>query len=128
MSPPAQTIRVSDGLPECTAQQTPNVCRVSGGPPPSDMTIPPGEMRVVEYRLRSGVTGQVFATAGSINNENVTAAVQLHMGVSATGIPLSPATLVLPYYAQFVDSNLVADYLQLLGLGYSLATAPVNQV
>lgn len=127
MSPQTQTIRVSDGLPECTAEQSPSVCRVSGGPPPADMTIPSGEMRVVEYRLRSGITGQVYATAGTIDSENVTAAVQLHMGVSATGIPLSPATLVLPHYAQFIEPALVADYLQLLGLGYSLATAPVNQ-
>ncbi|HYR28674.1 MAG TPA: carboxypeptidase-like regulatory domain-containing protein, partial [Thermoanaerobaculia bacterium] len=127
MSPQTQTIRVTDGLPTCTDGQFPNVCRVSGGPPPADMTIPAGEMKVIEYRLRAGETGQIYATAGTINDENITAAVQLHMGVSASGIPLSPATLVLPYYAQFIDQGFVGDYLQLLGLGYSLATAPLNQ-
>ena len=128
MSPQTQTIRVTDGLPQCSPDQTPNVCRVAGGPPPSDLTIPSGEMRVVEYRLRAGETGQIYATAGSVEGDVITAAVQLHMGVSATGIPLSPATLVLPFYAQFVDADLVAANLELLGLGYSLATAPVNQV
>jgi Bacterial Ig-like domain/F5/8 type C domain len=127
MSPQTQTIRVADALPQCGAELTVNVCRVAGGPPPADMTIPAGEMRVVEYRLRAGETGQVFATAGSLDGDAITAAVQLHMGISASGIPLSPATLVLPYYAQFLHEDLVGDYLELLGLGYSLATAPVNQ-
>ncbi|HEY3056996.1 MAG TPA: carboxypeptidase-like regulatory domain-containing protein, partial [Thermoanaerobaculia bacterium] len=73
-------------------------------------------------------TGHVFATAGTIDDpDNISASVQLHMGVSETGIPLSPTTLVMPYYAQFVNPALVDANLQLLGLGYSLATAPVNQ-
>ena len=83
-------------------------------------------MRIVEYRLRSGVTGHVFATAGTSSDDNVSATVQLHMGVSESGIPLSPATLVMPHYAQFVDQTLVSANLQLLGLGYSLATAPLD--
>src|SRR5213075_607373 len=37
-----------------------------------------------------------------------------------------PVTLVLPYYAQFLDPDFVSNDLQLLGLGYSLATAPLN--
>ncbi|MFZ2491316.1 MAG: hypothetical protein WA208_07510, partial [Thermoanaerobaculia bacterium] len=126
-SPVTQTIRISDGLPECAAGQKVNVCRISGGSS-GDLTIASGELRVIEYKLRAGLTGKVFATAGSISDENLSASVQLHMGVSASGIALSPATLVLPHYAQYAPPALVSANLELLGLGYSVATAPVNQV
>src|SRR6185369_11516428 len=56
----------------------------------------------------------------------LSASVSLTQGVSESGIPLSPATLLMPYYAQFVDPSIVSANLQLLGLGYSLATAPLN--
>src|SRR6185369_12833848 len=69
----------------------------------------------------------VFASAGSISDDNITASVQLFMGVSESGIPLSPVTLVLPYYAKYVSQDLISPNLQLLGLGYSLATAPLTQ-
>lgn len=91
------------------------------------MTLASGELRAIEYRLRPNVTGFVFAGAGAADGGVVTATVQLTMGVSETGIPLSPSTLVLPHYAQYVAPELVAANLQLLGLGYSLATAPVSQ-
>ncbi|HEX6641411.1 MAG TPA: carboxypeptidase-like regulatory domain-containing protein, partial [Thermoanaerobaculia bacterium] len=68
----------------------------------------------------------VFATAAHIESENAVATAQLHMGVSDTGIPLSPTTLIMPHYAQYVSESLVSEYLQILGLGYSLATAPVT--
>ncbi|HVS33076.1 MAG TPA: carboxypeptidase-like regulatory domain-containing protein, partial [Thermoanaerobaculia bacterium] len=127
ISPNPQTIRVANSVQPCEIAPGANICRV-GGAEFDELTLGSGEMRVVEYRLRPGVTGKVFATAGTVDGDTITAAVQLHMGVSETGIPLSPATLVLPHYAQFVDDGLVSDTLALLGLGYSLATAPVNQV
>ncbi|HEX9161125.1 MAG TPA: hypothetical protein VF980_05390, partial [Thermoanaerobaculia bacterium] len=127
MSGGAQTLRVGNGVPSCDQSAGANVCRV-GGADFDDLTLASGEMRVIEYKLRSGVTGHVFATAGTISDDAISAAVQLQMGVSETGIPLSPATLVMPYYAQFVAPDLLDANLQLLGLGYSLATAPVNQV
>ncbi|MGZ4809185.1 MAG: hypothetical protein ACXV7D_07620, partial [Thermoanaerobaculia bacterium] len=120
-----QTIRVGTDVPSCDQVSGANVCRV-GGVDVQELTLSAGEMQMVEYKLRPGVTGNVFATAGTVDG-NITAAVQLHMGVSETGIPLSPATLVLPYYAQFLPQDLVDANLQLFGLGYSLATAPVTQ-
>ncbi|HEV8661233.1 MAG TPA: hypothetical protein VGS96_21725, partial [Thermoanaerobaculia bacterium] len=128
MSGAPQTVRVANGVPSCDQAAGANVCRV-GGAETDEMTIASGEMKMVEYKLRSGITGHVFATAGTIDDpDNISASVQLHMGVSETGIPLSPTTLVMPYYAQFVSPALVDANLQLLGLGYSLATAPVNQI
>ncbi|HET8772701.1 MAG TPA: carboxypeptidase regulatory-like domain-containing protein, partial [Thermoanaerobaculia bacterium] len=126
MSPVAQTIRVNSDVPTCAQSPLANICRTDNGPDFVDLTIPAGQMRMLEYKLRSSVTGSVFANAGSIDG-NISAAVQLHMGVSETGIPLSPATLVMPYYAQFVDQTVVGANLALLGLGYSLATAPLTQ-
>jgi hypothetical protein len=124
-SPAQQTIILSNGVPPCSTAPIANVCRVDGGA--SDpVTIPSGETRTVEYKLRSGVTGKVFATAVHIDSEVAQATAQLHMGVSDTGIPLSPTTLIMPHYAQYVSDNLVAQSMQILGLGYSLATAPVT--
>ncbi|HJQ40768.1 MAG TPA: Ig-like domain-containing protein, partial [Thermoanaerobaculia bacterium] len=127
MSPDAQTITVTSEVQPCDqAPPDANTCRLNGGQ--SDlMTIPAGDMRVIEYKLRPGVTGGVFATAGTISDSGtLSASVKLTMGVSLTGIPLSPATLIMPYYAQFVDPDVVSANLMLFGLGYSLATAPLN--
>jgi hypothetical protein len=126
MSADSQTINVTSELQSCDVNPEANACRLNGQQ--SDLiTIPPGEMRVIEYKLRPGVTGQVFATAGTISDTGtLSATVKLTMGVSLTGIPLSPATLIMPYYAQFVEPDVVSANLQLFGLGYSLATAPLN--
>ena len=121
-----QTIRIRNGLPHCDQNPNANVCRTSGGET-DEITLAAGEMRMIEYALRSSVTGRAFATAGTIGSENIAAAAQLHMGVSETGVPLSPATLVLPHYAQFLPQPLVSAQLGLLGLGYSVATAPVTE-
>ncbi|HET7434134.1 MAG TPA: carboxypeptidase-like regulatory domain-containing protein, partial [Thermoanaerobaculia bacterium] len=126
MSGTEQTITVASGVQGCDVNPNGNVCRLSGAV--SDLiTIPANDMRVIEYRLRSNVIGHVFATAGTLDDdEHLSAKVQLTMGVSETGIPLSPVTLILPYYAQFVEPDVVSANLQLFGLGFSLATAPVN--
>jgi Bacterial Ig-like domain/Carboxypeptidase regulatory-like domain/F5/8 type C domain len=126
-SPTTQTIRLGNSVPPCATAGNANVCRIDGGLS-DEITIPSGETRTVEYRLRSGVTGKVFATAAHIDSDNAIATAQLHMGVGDNGIPLSPATLVMPHYSQFVNETLVSEYLELLGLGYSLATAPVTSV
>ncbi|HEU4888301.1 MAG TPA: carboxypeptidase regulatory-like domain-containing protein, partial [Thermoanaerobaculia bacterium] len=124
-SPAQQTIILSNGVPPCSTAPIANVCRVDGGVF-DERTIPSGETVTVEYKLRSGVTGKVFATAVHIDSEVAQATAQLHMGVSDTGIPLSPTTLIMPHYAQYVSESLVAESMQILGLGYSLATAPVT--
>ncbi|HEX6641745.1 MAG TPA: hypothetical protein VF215_11565, partial [Thermoanaerobaculia bacterium] len=128
MSATEQTIVVTSGVQSCDENPGANVCRLNGSQSDS-LTIPAGDMRLIEYRLRAGATGHVFATAGTIaDTDHLSASVSLHMGVSETGIPLSPATLLLPHYAQYVSPDIVSANLMLFGLGYSLATAPLNQM
>ncbi|HKR67022.1 MAG TPA: hypothetical protein VJZ00_25060, partial [Thermoanaerobaculia bacterium] len=128
MSATDQTIIVTSGVESCDENPNANVCRLNGEQS-DELTIPAGDMRLIEYRLRSGVTGHVFATAGTLSStDNLSASVRLHMGVSETGIPLSPATLIMPHYAQYVNQEIVDANLLLFGLGYSLATAPLNQM
>ncbi|HVT45346.1 MAG TPA: Ig-like domain-containing protein [Thermoanaerobaculia bacterium] len=130
-----QTIRLNTRVPSCSqfgggmaGAGDLYVCRTGSTPESVDIEdIAPGEMRTVAFRLRPGVTGRVFATGGSVDENLGTASVFLTMGVSESGIPLSPTTLILPHYAQYLDPDFVAANLQLLGLGYSLATAPLSQ-
>ncbi|HEX8255235.1 MAG TPA: carboxypeptidase-like regulatory domain-containing protein, partial [Thermoanaerobaculia bacterium] len=106
-----------------------NICRATVGDDGKfALDLAPGEMKPVPYKLLSKVTGQVFAGAGSANDETLGVSMQLTMGVSTSGIPLSPATLLMPYYAQFLPTAFVEANLQLLGLGYSLAVAPLNKM
>ena len=72
------------------------------------------------------ITGRAFASSLDADRSAITAQLQFHMGVSESGIPLSPATLVLPEYAKYVNADLVEANLQLFGLGYCLATAPLT--
>jgi hypothetical protein len=126
----ASVCRLDDdinSIPLCSGDSSVDLCRPSDDLHAQELTLKPGATRTLVYKLRSSLTGNVFATAGSVDSDVVHASVQLHMGVSQSGIPLSPATLVMPYYAQYVDAQFVTDNLQLLGLGYSLATAPLNQ-
>ncbi|MFL6244941.1 MAG: collagen binding domain-containing protein, partial [Thermoanaerobaculia bacterium] len=126
-SPVTQTIVLSNDTTPCPTVSGANVCRI-GGNLSDELTIPSGETRTVEYKLRSGVTGKVFATAAHIDSEVANATAQLHMGVSDTGVPLSPTTLLMPHYAQYVSESLVSETMQILGLGYSIATAPLTAV
>lgn len=101
-----------------------HICRVEGDPAPQ-ITLAAGETKSIAFRLKTDVTGHAYAGVVAAD-AGISGAISLSMGVSDRGIPLSPATLVLPYYARFVDSNLVDKHLQFLGLGYSLATAPLT--
>ncbi|HVG22679.1 MAG TPA: carboxypeptidase regulatory-like domain-containing protein, partial [Thermoanaerobaculia bacterium] len=114
-------------IPNCTSgSQANNVCRYEGGDKVT-LDLDAGEMTPVPYKLISRVTGKVYAAAGAASDETVSVSIRLTMGVSESGIPLSPATLILPYYAQFLPSAFVDANMQLLGLGYSLATAPLTK-
>ena len=109
------------------------VCRdvESGGPEDgiTEIDIPPGDMVSVPYKLKSSITGHIYAAAGTASDGDVLGvSVQLTMGVSESGIPLSPATLVMPHYAQYLPFEFVDANMQLLGLGYSLATARVSKL
>jgi hypothetical protein len=133
ISDAAQTITLSDqGLPTCSSGGfLANVCRIDSSPSSFTLTLQPGETKSVQYKLQSSLTGHIFATAASIDGDNsaiASAAFQLVMGVSPTGVPLSPATLILPHYATtpYISQNLLDAELGYLGIAYSLATAPLN--
>ncbi|HUP60265.1 MAG TPA: carboxypeptidase regulatory-like domain-containing protein [Thermoanaerobaculia bacterium] len=128
LSPQQQTVSLDlSYIPLCSSgASADNICRDEGTPATKELTIPPGGMVPVPYKLNSKISGKIFAAAGVANDEGIVATVKLTMGVSTSGIPLSPATLVMPYYARFLPSEFIDANMQLLGLGYSLSTAPLN--
>ncbi|HEX7828177.1 MAG TPA: hypothetical protein VF787_00915, partial [Thermoanaerobaculia bacterium] len=129
LSPQSQHVMLDlSDIPPCSSGLVvDHICRLAETPDKFEMDMQPGEMIPVPYRLTSKITGHVFAGAGSANDEALGVSVRLHMGVSESGIPLSPATLVMPHYARYLPADFIAANMQLLGLGYSLATAPLNQ-
>jgi hypothetical protein len=124
----AQTIRLDAGqIPICSGDlswSNFNVC-FPQAMDPVEATIERGKTLTVPYHLKSRLTGSVFASAGTAD-DNINVGVSLSMGVSASGIPLSPATLLMPWYTRYVDPDFVTAQMTLFGLGYSLATAPLN--
>ena len=112
-------------IPTCANNQySNNICRVEGDPAPQ-ITLAAGETKSIAYKLKTSLTGHAFA--GAVSSEaGVDGSIRFDMGVSEHGIPLSAATLVLPYYAQFLPPALVQAHLGFFGLGYSLATAPLS--
>jgi hypothetical protein len=72
-----QTVSVSSGIPSCESSPEANVCGVglpAGTRVPDVLTIPPGQTEMIEYRLRAGATGQVFATAGTVGERDAISA------------------------------------------------------
>jgi hypothetical protein len=124
----AQTVRVDPGqIPVCSGESSWsgfNVC-FPAAMDPVEATIERGKTLTVPYHLKSRLTGNVFASAGAAD-ENIKVGVSLSMGVSASGIPLSPATLLMPFYTRYLDPDYVAAQMSLFGLGNSLATAPLS--
>ena len=96
------------------------------------VTLAAGESVALEYCLVSDVTGQVFATTFQAEGPQLGATIGLHTGVGELGIPLSPATLVLPRFAERLGrpyletDDLLRANVRLLGLAHSLATAPAG--
>lgn len=114
-------------IPLCSSGSSKDfVCRMEGETNVT-LDLDPGQMQPVPYKLLSKTNGSVFAAAGTASDEALGVSVTLKMGVSETGIPLSPATLVMPYYTRYLPSEFVDANMRLLGLAYGLATAPLNQ-
>ena len=127
LSDNTQHVQLSlDGIFPCPTYSN-FVCRADAGAAIPESDIAPGSTWSVPFKLKSSLTGHIYAAAAQPVDGNHGAGVSLSMGVSASGIPLSPATLVLPYYAQFLDPAFIDANMGLLGLGYSLATAPLNK-
>ncbi len=87
------------------------------------VTILPGDAELVEFRLRSKRTGRVVATAVRSSSQ-ILPTFELTVGVGENGIPLSPAAIILPRSADILPPDLLRNSLNLVGLGFSLATAP----
>ncbi|HSL84607.1 MAG TPA: hypothetical protein VLF66_17675, partial [Thermoanaerobaculia bacterium] len=90
-------------------------------------TLAPGESELVEFRLRSQRTGRVVATAIR-HGSHIDPRFELSVGVGELGIPLSPDAIILPDATEALPPDLVRSALSLVGLGYSLATAPTASV
>jgi len=93
-------------------------------------TLAPGQSQTVEFDLVSELTGKVAATTFQSDNQNLIGTIELRTGVGELGIPLSPATLIMPRYTEFLQppythtTELVKAHVRLFGLAYSLAVAP----
>jgi 5-hydroxyisourate hydrolase-like protein (transthyretin family)/protocatechuate 3,4-dioxygenase beta subunit len=92
-------------------------------------TIDPGSSASVRFNLRSRITGAVTATTfptsdGTTAANGLTGRFALRTGVGDLGIPLSPDTLILPSYVSVLPPPVVDSAMALLGLAYSVATAP----
>ncbi len=86
-------------------------------------SILPGESEIVEFRLRPLLTGRVIASFVRADN-HITPSFDFHIGVGEAGIPLSPTEIILPREVEALPPTLRRHGLGLIGLGFSLATAP----
>ena len=101
---------------------------LAGPPPDRIFSIAAGGSETVEFRLRSKTTGKCVATALQTDSDGFSATIELRTGVGELGIPLSASTLTLPRFTELLPKPLVDANVRLLGLAYSLATAPSASV
>ncbi|HEY0782060.1 MAG TPA: hypothetical protein VGE98_06395, partial [Thermoanaerobaculia bacterium] len=93
-------------------------------------TLAPGQAETLEYRLVSDLDGKVIATTFQSTSPAGQGTILLRTGVGELGIPLSPATLVLPRFSErlktpyLASDDLLRAETRFLGLAYSLAVAP----
>ena len=97
-------------------------------------SLPPGQSETLEFRLVADITGEVVATTYQSTSVNAQGSIELRTGVGLLGIPLSPASLILPRFsdrlkAPHLPSNsFYRSNMRFLGLAYSLAVAPASAV
>lgn len=97
-------------------------------------TLAPGAAETLEFRLIADLTGKVVAATFQADSSAGQGAILLRTGVGELGIPLSPATLVLPRFTERLappytaSDELLRANVRLLGLAYSLAVAPAGMV
>jgi len=89
-------------------------------------TLAAHESASVRLHLLATQTGQVTATA--VRATSGTASISLTLGVGERGVPLSPTSLVFPAFIDRLPAGLTRYAIDLMGLGYSLATAPPGSV
>ncbi|MCU1383321.1 MAG: LamG domain protein jellyroll fold domain protein [Acidobacteria bacterium] len=96
---------------------------ILGDPTRQIDSIAPGDSSTVTFELVARVSGKVFATNLS-SDDNVAGRFKLKTSVGELGVPLSPDTLVLPKEAGSLPPSLRDAALGLLGKAYAVATAP----
>ncbi len=89
-------------------------------------TLDPGASETLEFRLVSDTTGKCVATTFQSSSPGLSGTIHLRTGVGELGIPLSPASLVLPRFSELLPRALLTADVRLLGLAYSLAVAPAG--
>lgn len=102
-------------------------CRLADGETGSRSvdSLAAGASQTFEFRLVARETGEVSGTV-LLADEGINGSFVLTTGVGDTGIPLSPDTLILPQTTEYLpdDPDVVFGAVRLLGMAYSLATAP----
>jgi hypothetical protein len=97
-------------------------------------TLEPGGSETLEYRLVSELTGRVVATTFQASSSVGEGTIRLRTGVGELGIPLSPATLIMPRFTDLLapphlpTDELFREQVRFLGLAYSLGVAPSGMV
>ncbi len=86
-------------------------------------SIVPGDSAPVTFRLKSRVTGTVYASTLDAGDK-IAGKFVLRTSVGELGIPLSPDSLVLPREAGALPEALRKAAVALLGKAYAVATAP----
>ncbi|HDG97952.1 MAG TPA: hypothetical protein ENG73_07260, partial [Desulfobacterales bacterium] len=87
--------------------------------------IAPADSATVSFRLRSYVTGSVYA-ATLDSDKKVAGRFELKTSVGELDIPLSPDSLVLPRETGYLPQDLRNAAVALLGKAYAAATAPAG--
>jgi len=93
-------------------------------------TLAPGQAETLEYKLVADLDGRVVATTFQSTSQAGQGTIHLRTGVGELGIPLSPATLILPRFSERLKAPFVASddfhraHTRFLGLAHSLAVAP----
>lgn len=120
LSPVAQTVTISTQLAACGASPQ-NLCLADPLARSVTLTLAAGETRDIEYRLKSQLSGNLVAASTAAQNDAVSVSFRLQGGEA-----LAPATLLMPWYARYLDDRFIAANLQLLGRGWAIATAPLS--
>ncbi|MEL7061464.1 MAG: hypothetical protein AAGN46_15680, partial [Acidobacteriota bacterium] len=84
----------------------------------------PGDSATVSFRMKALRTGKLAAATATAGSQ-IQPTFEFDMGVS-DGVPLSPDSLLLPALTAQLDADLLQSAVGLLGLGHSLANAPIQ--
>ena len=87
-------------------------------------TILPGQTVTARYRIRSQRTGTISFSNLTTGDDSVQGRFRLSMGIDERGVILSPDTIVMPDYVNFLPASLINAANRVLGQALSVSTAP----